>query len=700
MAEQIPSSSTAGSKHKDTEFVKTLCALEVPKQIDISSNARLIAYSTSLSITQKVGKHPVSTLWVAETGRPNSAKAITKSESNDRQPKWRPGSGYHVVWISDRDARGDRDGIYGASIGSASPSSDSLEIETYIKHDGNIAAFEFEPRNGRYLLFVAADGKDKADNGDDAESDEKPNVWGEKKDLDRLWLVDLESEDYQQGNALKARPITPPSTHVTNFAWSRDGKSIAFAHAASNNIDEYYLKGVELTILELEGLLGEYSDAKSRSICKYPSAIYDLIWAGDGKLHFWAGTIPGRNSCGRSVYAVDPSTPGSTFNNVGFGIENDACGLALVGGEVVVQVEQAKESTIYMLDRQRVLLSREQEFTAFAPAFTDDSDEMVLAVVASDVNTPTEVYSTTASGGGLVRLSNHGAALRDRNLGTCTFLSCPSSDGEVDLDAVFLAPSSAEPGPLPTLVFIHGGPELRVTNSFNPAYFMWTPYLLSLGFGILLPNYRGSMGKGTKYAEYSYGGCGLYDYADVITCTDHAIKEGYADKDRLVVAGWSQGGFLSYLCCTRNGLHDLGWKFQAAIPGAGLIDSDTVALISDLGASGETELSGGRAPWNSSKSDIRNRQGSAIWEFHDAIERSKKSGETIIPPMLILHGEADVRLPVTQAWGMCKALDSESIDFTCVTYPGQPHMIVKTSYWIEMAIRVGEWCKKWTQSSI
>jgi dipeptidyl aminopeptidase/acylaminoacyl peptidase len=86
---------------------------------------------------------------------------------------------------------------------------------------------------------------------------------------------------------------------------------------------------------------------------------------------------------------------------------------------------------------------------------------------------------------------------------------------------------------------------------------MWGPVILSAGFAMLVPNYRGGSSRGEEFAR----GAGKYDYEDVITLTQHVIERGYADKDRLVVAGWSNGGFLSYLSSVRNGLYGHGWRF-------------------------------------------------------------------------------------------------------------------------------------------
>lgn len=67
----------------------------------------------------------------------------------------------------------------------------------------------------------------------------------------------------------------------------------------------------------------------------------------------------------------------------------------------------------------------------------------------------------------------------------------------------------------------------------------------------------------------------------------------------------------------------------------------------------------------------------------------------VVPPMLILHGEEDVRVPVSQAWGVRRALQSEGLSFELVTYPRQGHFFAEQKFWIDMAMRIGRWCDKY-----
>lgn len=655
-------------------LIQSLCNLEIPKSIRLSPDRSSVLYSTELTWGHRTGKHAVSTLWLASTGRADSSRQLTSGLFRDYAPAWSP-DGKAVVFVSDRADAGAKWAIYLLPLqlgGEAYPI-------TPAKNTSPIQAFAISP-DGTQVAFISADEEGQSASAGDGAL----NVlaWGEDWRFARLRVVDIRTKRVRSAKL---------DRHVTGICWSPDGTRIGFSSCLSPDIEEPFLTGTTISAIDVD--LNSVEE-----LCHFPKMVVDLTWAADGNLYFCGGVPANKMCAGYGVYRIDPTTESHQYEWAGFGVEDDSIGLSKGGsGAIFVKVQHRLESRVCLLDGT-VLYSRKEELEAFDAA-EDTDGKFVLAVATSDVNHPAEVFTTFSSDSAMTRVSNHGQEFAGRRFGTCNFLACMSPDGEVELDALYLTPASSSVGahqrPLPTAVLIHGGPNTRLTNAFNAYYYMLTPYLLSLGFGILLPNYRGSSGRGQSFASYSIGGLGIYDYSDVIALTQCAINQGYADKERLLVGGFSQGGFLTNLCSVRNGLHDGGWRFRAAVSGSSICDIDAMALTSDLGCCFEPELSRDGVIWNMDRDDTRNRAASALWAFKDAARRAHLENATVVPPMLILHGEADPRCPVSQAWGLRRALRYYGLPFELVIYPSQGHIFEEQKYWLDMALRVGRWCDKY-----
>jgi dipeptidyl aminopeptidase/acylaminoacyl peptidase len=228
---------------------------------------------------------------------------------------------------------------------------------------------------------------------------------------------------------------------------------------------------------------------------------------------------------------------------------------------------------------------------------------------------------------------------------------------------------------------MHGGPYSRYSDGFDQGggVAAAVPEILAQGHAVFMPNYRGGSGRGHRFSQYTRGGMGLYDEPDIVAMTQAAIDERLADPERLMAGGWSQGGHLAYLSAVRNGAHGLGWRFRGIIAGAGVTHWDTMVLTSDIGL-WQAQLAGA-APWEVDNANVASRSGSALWEF----KRARDEGR--IPPMLMLHGANDVRVPITQAWGFRRALDQAGLPFEFVTYPGQGHTIHNRKHFEDLVRR-------------
>lgn len=664
----------------NTRLLQDLCNLEIPNTIKISPDSQKVLYSTQLYWGHTAGSRGVSTIWLASVGEANSSRKLVSGTFKDYAPAWHP-DGASIAFISDRAKPGERWAIYSMRMeGDFDP-----EAITPTDNTKPIEMFAFSP-DGQSIAFLSSDEK-TADQKAREEEEGDAQVWGRDWPYTRLRVMHLQSKRTQTLDL---------DRHVFAFTWSSDGRRLCIASSSTSDPEARVLTGSLISVVDTDL-------SAAQDLCHFPRDISNLQWANDGKLYFNAGVPAGSTFRGQGVYTVDVDSPSPRYETVGFGVDDDdAIGLTQANGEPIIKLEHRLEARIALLDRE-VLYSKQEELEAFDVASLTNTDDYILAIASSNVNQPVEVFTKATNSDEFVQLSNHGLAFKSREFGRCSSLPFQSSDGKVEIDSIYLTPAAhANKGtgnvpsnPLPTVVLIHGGPRTRVTNAFNTFYYYFTPCLLSLGYGVLMPNYRGSSGRGDRFASWAIDGAGIYEYEDVIAATQNAIERGYADANRLIVGGWSHGGYLSLLSSVRNGSHGHEWRFKAAIAGASISDVDSMALTSDQANTYQPPLNGGRVIWNVTSEDTRNRKASPLWLFHDTMVRSKQTGETIIPPLLFLHGVNDDRCPISQALGMRRALESGGLPFEFVSYPRQGHIFGEQKFWIDLGIRVARWCQKY-----
>ncbi|KAH0144039.1 putative acylamino-acid-releasing enzyme, partial [Aureobasidium melanogenum] len=475
-----------------------LCDLEIPNSIRFSPDGRNVLYSTALAWDHRKGPCAVSTLWLAKPGQANSAQRLTSGSYKDYAGAWAP-DGKSVAFISDRADAGKKRAIYVLPLRDGDIKEKEAYAVTDVHNEKAIEKFAFSP-DGKQIAFLSADEKTPEQKAKEADGEDM-HVWGEQWSLTTLRVVDLETRTVSS---------LASDRHLVDFCWSPDGTQIAFASSRTPEFESSLLEGVTISTVDADLAL-------SRKICSLPRSYnINLTWANDGHLHVCSGVPADKLYGGHGIYSIDPDPNSSGYEHVAFGIDDDAVGLTKASnGEVLVKVEHHLESRISSL-RGKILYGRQQEIEAFDTGCTSKSEDTILAIATSDVNHPVEVFTTTDGGATMIQLSNHGEAFKSREFGTCNILTSPSDDATVDIEALYISPASTREcagsdgtkEALPTVVMVHGGPNTRLTNAFNTYYYMFAPYLLSAGYGILIPNYRGSSGRGGRFAEFSVEGVG------------------------------------------------------------------------------------------------------------------------------------------------------------------------------------------------
>jgi dipeptidyl aminopeptidase/acylaminoacyl peptidase len=253
------------------------------------------------------------------------------------------------------------------------------------------------------------------------------------------------------------------------------------------------------------------------------------------------------------------------------------------------------------------------------------------------------------------------------DLGPVRAVHWKNKDG-VALEGIATFPAGYTEGKkYPFLVLPHGGPEAQDALEFDPI----SRIVAGLGYVVLQPEYRGSTGYGSEFTQAIYQHFGDRAYQDVDSATDYAIAQGWADPNRLAIFGWSAGGFMTSWTVTQTS------RYKAAVEGAGITDWASFIWTSDL-----------------TQFDY-----DARWTDEDPEPFRKFSAvayaNKVTTPLLILHGEADQRVPTFQGMEYFQLLAARGKTVRMVTYPGSPHFPVVWEQRLNVIQELTDWLAKY-----
>jgi acylaminoacyl-peptidase len=255
--------------------------------------------------------------------------------------------------------------------------------------------------------------------------------------------------------------------------------------------------------------------------------------------------------------------------------------------------------------------------------------------------------------------------LDEIDLGNCERFVCKGDEGW-DIDGWLIYPSGYERGKrYPTVLFIHGGPH----GVYGSSFMFQCQIFASSGYAVVYANPRGSQSYGQDFAYACVGDWGGSDFKDIMAAVDHVVDMGIADPNRLFVTGWSYGGFMTSWTVTQTD------RFRAAIAGAIISDRYSMYGTTDIPLFMEHHCAG--LPW-----DIRDKY----------FERSAIAYvENVKTPIMFIHGEGDLRCPISQSEEFYLSLKRLHKTAVMVRYPGEFHGFTKPSHKFDRFERMLAW---------
>jgi dipeptidyl aminopeptidase/acylaminoacyl peptidase len=418
------------------------------------------------------------------------------------------------------------------------------------------------------------------------------------------------------------------------LAWSRDGASLAVVS-----------QDPKIGFKEARSSIDVCSAAGVRHIANVSNSVSGIAWTADGRDlaflsttsnvltpdHVW--TVP---AAGGAPVDRTPALAGSAVS-----LGADA------RGRVWVVVARGVQNEIDAFENGALQPRfRWQAGTVIGLPVSSElasAPDLVVTAVADPTHTPN---IAVPSGDALKRITTEGdAAVARIGLGPVRVVKWTSKEG-IALEGIATFPSGYQEGHrYPFLVLPHGGPEANDLLMLD----RFSRIVSGLGYVVLQPQYRGSTGYGTAFLQAIYQHFGDRAYRDVDSATDFAIAQGWADPDRLAIFGWSAGGFMTSWTVTQTN------RYKAAIEGAGITDWSSFVWTSDV------------SQWDY---DARwpERDPQAFSQFSAVAQADK-----VTTPLLVLHGEADLRVPTYQGREFFESLAARGKTTRMVTYPGSGH---------------------------
>ncbi len=522
----------------------------------------------------------------------------------------------------------------------------------------SVGHYSFSP-DGKFLALVYGDAQSDAEKADE----KRKRDWiikDENLKYDRLYVTDATASYPPKG-------LTDKAMHVTDYVWSPDSKTIFFRASEKPSVD-HVMMYQKIYRINAEGGTPEI-------VCKTEGKLGTMDISPDGKNLAFCGAVDISDPIAQSVFVVDAAAGGS--KNLSDKYEGSVLDVKWINNTTILALmAEGCHSSLKKIDLKTGKMTSVYGKAAVIRSMSLNVKTGSMAFSASTPQHPYEVFSGTTAGG-LQKRTDSNPELKNIKLTKQEVITWTSPDGW-KIEGVLTYPKDYKAGTkYPLLLQIHGGPESVSSNGWNTRALYPIQWYSANGYFVLEPNYRGSQGRGVSFAKGDHKDLGGKEFDDVLAGIDHLVAKGMVDNDKVGTGGFSYGGYFSAWGGTKHSK-----RFKAAMMGAGI--SNWISF------SGTTEIidENSLVHWNLWWYDNMD----LVWDRSPLAHVNNAQ-----TPMLIVHGGADTRVPITQSEEMYNALKLKNVDTQFITYKRQPHGISEREAQIDYMNRTLGWFKQYVK---
>ena len=657
--------------------IASLKRIEAPK---ISPDGKRIAYTV---VTPAPAEKPRNEhIWIVDTDHPGTGRLFIAGSGEDNSPAWSP-DGQHLAFLSNRpnpmNSPGSpfsfavAPGSYRSDIPKSLIKADAAQHENKALGDGNpadgdgkttqlwwisLSGGEAEPltnlpgdirsfrwsHDGKHIAFIRTDADTPEEHKRKQKKDDREIIDGEYH-YDRLWVYDIESR--------QARLLTHIDANVDTVDWSPDDASIVSRVSPTPRLDDYWRVSVVEIFDAATGAIKQVVEKNSG----YLTPTYSPDGTKIALSRFTERRITDihlvRELAGGKEVKLEDKLDG-TLAEVRW----------LAPDKLLVNAYVHAHTEAHVFDTGSLAVRAVAGLPLTALDLDASKDGSTISFLGETPTQPMEV--SVVRDGSVAVLSATNPQTKEWALGEQREVQWKNpKDHRTVYGVLTLPPGYIKGTPYKTVIHLHGGPEEAFTVGFSADWYNYALLLASQGYVVLQPNYRGSAGQAVDFTEANYRDWGQGDFADVMAGVDWLVGEGYADPQRMVIAGWSYGGFMTSWAVTHTD------RFKAAMAGAAVTDIYTMATTTDIAPS---YLDSYMGKYATSVDEL---------DKHSPV----RFAANCHTPVLVLHGQADVRVPLGQGQEFYHALRYHGRYAEMVTYPREGHIFHEQEHQIDSLTR-------------
>lgn len=621
--------------------------LKTTSNPSVSPDGTFVA--ATIQETPKGSVEPTSDIWVYDTGEANEARQLTRTGTASK-PTW-SSDGAQLIFL-DEDSNGTKQ-IFKMEVA-------GRDAEQVTSANANIDAYAWSPDGTKLAYRGLVLGPDELALSDAPENTpqirvarriryQQDGVGWRGDSFYHLFVMDTATGVVTQ--------ITDGEGDDGPPVWSPDGSQIAYITDAVDDRDTR--SHTELRVCGFDG-----SDNESWSDGLFMAE--SIAWSPNGTQIAVSGS-PNPGEAGgygltaqSYIYILEPGKAPRVItkdsirphaNGTGFPVTADSPPIQWDANGITFGADSKGQSFVCRADPEtRELLSVGGERSITEISFSLGGDDIATIMTDTDSFSEIEIFSAESMESRW-KSSINSDFFSSHEVASLEKFTFERAGMGVEV-RVWLPPKFDPEKKYPLLLDVHGGPHSSFFDAFYPIHQVGA----GAGYVVVAPNPRGSSTYGAASIEAVHGDWGGEDFQDVMQAMEEVASRDYIDENKVVIHGSSYGGFMSSWAVGHTD------RFRAAVIAAPVTNLSSFYGTSDIGVNfSETQLGGERF------------DKFADYQAHSPLTFARD----VNTPVLLLHGEDDIRVPIEQAEQYFVALKRHGKEVEFCRLPGTSHGIFR-----------------------